>query len=72
MGLENTKKDIWPKKRSKWLENTNDELQVMYRKINIVTTRKVRRLEWAGHLVRMSHDRTVKKYFWGKQMEEEK
>jgi hypothetical protein len=28
---------------------------------NIVTTIKVRRLEWAGHLVRMSDDRTIKK-----------
>jgi hypothetical protein len=49
---------------------TNDELQVMYRIPNIVTTIKVRRLEWAGHLVRMS-DRTLKKYFLGNQMEEE-
>jgi hypothetical protein len=35
------------------------------RKPNIVTTIKVRRLEWAGHLVRMSDDRTVKKMFLG-------
>jgi hypothetical protein len=27
---------------------------------------KVRRLEWAGHLVRMSDDKTVKKVFVGK------
>jgi hypothetical protein len=26
----------------------------------------VRRLEWAGHMVRMSYDRTVKKVFLGK------
>jgi hypothetical protein len=38
----------------------------MYRKPSIVTTIKVRRLEWAGHLVRMSDDRTVKKVFLGK------
>jgi hypothetical protein len=38
----------------------------MYRKQNIVTTIKVRRLEWAGHLVRMSDDRTEKKVFLGK------
>jgi hypothetical protein len=35
----------------------------MYRKPNIVTTIKVKRLEWAGHLVRMSDGRTVKKVF---------
>jgi hypothetical protein len=32
----------------------------------MVTTIKVRRLEWAGHLVRMSDDRTVKEVFLGK------
>jgi hypothetical protein len=45
---------------------TNDELQVTHRKRNIVTTMKLRRLEWAGHLVRMSDDRTVKEVFLGK------
>jgi hypothetical protein len=35
----------------------------MYTKRNIVTTVKVRRLEWVGHIVRMSDDRTVKKVF---------
>jgi hypothetical protein len=38
----------------------------MYRKPNILTTIKARRLEWAGHLVRMSDGRTVKKVFVGK------
>jgi hypothetical protein len=38
----------------------------MCRKPNIATTIKVRRLEWAGHVVRMSDDRTVKKIFLGK------
>jgi len=33
----------------------------MYKKPNIVTKMKVRRLEWAGHLLRMSDDMTVKK-----------
>jgi hypothetical protein len=44
----------------------NDELQVIYRQPNIVTTIKVRRLEWARYLGRMSDDRTVKKIFLGK------
>jgi hypothetical protein len=38
----------------------------VYRKPNTVTTVKVRRLEWAGLLVRMSDDRTIKKVFQGK------
>jgi hypothetical protein len=33
----------------------------MFKKPNIVTIIKVRRLEWAGHLLRTSDDRTVKK-----------
>jgi len=41
-------------------------LQLVNRKPNIVTATQVRRLEWAGHLVRKSDDRTVKKGFWGK------
>ena len=48
-----------------WRIRTN-ELQVMYRKPNIVTTITVRRLECAGHLVRMSDDRALKKVFVGK------
>jgi len=35
----------------------------MYIKQNIVTIITVRRLKWAGHLERMSDDRTVKKVF---------
>jgi len=50
-------------------ENTwrieNDELQVMYRKPNIVTTIKVRKLEWVGYVVRIADDRTAKKAFLG-------
>jgi hypothetical protein len=38
----------------------------MYTRANIVTIIIVRRLEWAGHVVRMSDDRTVKKVFLGK------
>jgi hypothetical protein len=45
---------------------TNEELQAMYRKPNIITTIKLKRLEWAGHLVRMSDGRTLKKVFLGK------
>jgi hypothetical protein len=36
-------------------------LQVAYGKTNAVTAMKVRRLEWAGHVERMSAGSTVKK-----------
>jgi hypothetical protein len=54
------------KDQNGWTIRTNDELQVMYRKPNIVATVKVRRLEWAGNLVRMCDDETVKKVFMEK------
>jgi hypothetical protein len=37
----------------------------MYRKPNTITTIKIRRLRWAGHVVRIA-DRTVNKTFLGK------
>jgi hypothetical protein len=48
-----------------WRIQTNDEVQVVCRKPNIVTTIKVIRQQWAGHVVRMSDDWTVKKLFVG-------
>jgi hypothetical protein len=38
----------------------------MSRKQNVVTTIKVRRLEWARHLAIMSDYRIIKKVFLGK------
>jgi hypothetical protein len=37
----------------------------VYRKPNTVITTKLRRQEWAGHLVRMSDGRAVKEVFVG-------
>jgi hypothetical protein len=49
-----------------WRIQITDELQVMHRKPNAVTSTKLRSLEWAGCLVRMSDGRVVKKVFLGK------
>jgi len=51
------------KHQNDWRIQINNESQVMYRTPNNVTTIKVRTLEWAGRLVRMSADRNVKKIF---------
>ena len=59
------------KHQNGWRIQTNNESQVMYRTPNNVTTIKVRTLKWAGHLVRMTADRNVKKVFPGNQMGEE-
>jgi len=46
-----------------WRIRANNKLQEMCIKPNIVTTTKVRGLEWAGVLVRMSDHRTIQKVF---------
>jgi hypothetical protein len=48
-----------------WRIHTNKELQDQYRSADIVTSIKVRRLEWAGHVVRMDDERMVKRVFLG-------
>jgi hypothetical protein len=50
--------------RNGWGIRTNKELQNQYRSVDIVTSVKVRRLEWAGH-VRMDVERMVKRLFLG-------
>jgi hypothetical protein len=47
-------------------------MKVMYGKPNTVTIIEVQRLEWAGHLVRMSDDRMKRKVFLRKMDGEEK
>jgi hypothetical protein len=49
-----------------WRIRTDDGLQVMWTKPNIVTKIKGSRLELVGHVVRMPDDRTAKKVFLGK------
>ena len=51
------------KDQNGWRIRTNEELQVIHKQPNIVTTIKVIRLQWAGHVVRMSDGRTVNKVF---------
>jgi hypothetical protein len=48
-----------------WRIRTNKELQDQNRSADIVTSIKVRRLEWAGHVVRMDDERMVKRVFLG-------
>jgi hypothetical protein len=48
-----------------WRIRTNKELQDQYRSADIVTSIKVRRLEWAGHVASMDDERKVKRVFQG-------
>jgi hypothetical protein len=41
----------------------NSELETKYRSQDIVCVRKVRILEWLGHIIRINETRTVKKIF---------
>jgi hypothetical protein len=69
MGAVNTKKiDGLIKDQNGWRIQTNEELQVIYTEVNIVTTIEFRTttMGWVGHVVRMSVGRTIKKVFLGK------
>jgi len=46
-----------------WRKRYNYEIYETFSESNIVNYIKVKRLAWAGHLVRMNSDRTIKKIF---------
>jgi hypothetical protein len=51
------------KENGTWRKRYNYELYEIFNEPNIVNYIKVKRLAWAGHLVRMNNDRTLKKIF---------
>jgi hypothetical protein len=55
---------------SAWRIHTNKELRDQYRSADTVASINVRRLEWAGHVVRMDDERMVKRVFLETQEEE--
>jgi hypothetical protein len=46
-----------------WRKRYNYELYELFNDTNIVNYIKTKRLAWAGHLIRMSNERTLKKIF---------
>jgi hypothetical protein len=44
-----------------WRPRLNNELYSLYKEPNIVEDIKIRRLEWAGHIIRMEEERISKK-----------
>jgi len=46
-----------------WRKRYNYELHEMFNDSDIVVHIKVKRLAWAGHLMRISDERTLKKIF---------
>ena len=46
-----------------WRKRYNHELYEMFNDSDIVVHIKVKKLAWAGHLMRMSDERTLKKIF---------
>jgi hypothetical protein len=51
--------------RGCWLPRWNNELYSLYKEPNIVEDIKIRRLEWAGHIIRMEEERIPKKVLNG-------
>jgi len=48
-----------------WGPRCNNELYNLYMKPNIVEDIKIRRLEWAGHIIRMEEERVPKEVLNG-------
>ena len=48
-----------------WCPRWNNELYSLYNEPNIVEDIKIRRLEWAGHIIRMEKERIPKKVLNG-------
>jgi hypothetical protein len=48
-----------------WRPRWNNELYSLYKELNIVEDIKIRRLEWAGHIIRMEEERILKKVLNG-------
>jgi hypothetical protein len=54
------------KKNGQWRIKTNAELITKYKPQDIITVKKIRRLERLGHVIRMDETGSVKKIFEGK------
>ena len=56
-------RNIWANTRQRWnMEDiTNEELEMLIKKKNIVRFIKSQRLRWVAHVIRMDTTRTVKK-----------
>ena len=48
-----------------WRPRWNNELYTLYNDLNIVEDIKIRRLGWAGHIIRMEEERIPKKVLNG-------
>jgi hypothetical protein len=67
MGKKDLTKSTRPEERQNgWRIRKNKELQYQYRSVNIVTAIEVRRLEWAGYVVRTEGERMMNTVFLGK------
>jgi hypothetical protein len=48
----------------KWRKRYNLELYKLFNEPDIIGFIKVKRLEWAGHLIRANENRMIKKVLW--------
>ena len=64
---KNIAKNIWPNTRGgRWRPRWNSELYSLYKEPNMAKDIKIRRLGWAGHIIRMEEERIPKKILNGK------
>ena len=65
--LRRLKEDIWTViEQGIWSKRSNQELRKLHKDIDTAAEIKQERLEWLGHVVRMHHERIVKKVFESK------
>jgi hypothetical protein len=55
--------------KERWRKRYNYELYEIFNDSNIANYIKVKRMTWAGHLMRMNSDGTIKKYSTQNRME---
>ena len=67
VGKENIREDIWTcGRKGIWRLRTDQELQEMYRDLDIVADITKKSLEWMRHIVRLDNGRLIKKIFESK------
>ena len=60
MGKEATLKDIRGKNKNEYIRRTNEEIYEFYQKPQRDSIIKARRLQWLGHMERVTNDRLVR------------
>jgi hypothetical protein len=59
----------WDKVKEEWRKLHNEELNDLYFSPNILLVIKLRKMRWAGHVVRMGRGEVCTGFWWGNMRE---